>query len=142
TGVTFAFWAILLLTSMAGRQAPQPQWRRIHSVAAMLSLVGLSAATLGFFPPWHIPQRPSCDAFYAVLLFFIFLTCLGGRQRTRYLLQRVLPALIVAGVLAGQFWVGALAGTVAGIFLGLALGLHLVLLVPSLRKRARMDSAS
>jgi hypothetical protein len=141
TGVTFALWAILLLTSMAGRQAPEPRWRHIHSAAALFSLIGLSTAALGFFPPWHIPRRPSCDAFYAVLLVFLALTCVGDRQRSRHLRQRVLPAVIVAGVLAAQFWVGALAGTVAGIFLGLTLGLHLVMLIPSLRKKARIVSS-
>jgi hypothetical protein len=49
--------------------------------------------------------------------------------------------VIVGGVLAAQFWAGALAGTVAGIFLGLTLGLHLVMVIPGLRKKAGIVSS-
>jgi hypothetical protein len=91
---------------------------------------------IALFPPWHVPYWPSCDALYVVLLFFVFLACLGDRRRIRYFSQRGFPALIFAGIIIGQVWVGALAGTIAGIFLGIALGIHVVALIPSLRAKA------
>jgi len=136
-GVTLSLWSILLLWSVVGRQASDPQWRGIHSLATFLSLVGVTATMIGFFPPWHIPYWPSCDALYFVLLFFGFLVCLGNRKRILYFSKRGFPALILAGILIGQIWVGVLAGTIAGIFLGIGLGVHVVSLIPSLREKAR-----
>jgi len=141
TGVTFELWSVLVLLSMAGRQPPEARWRGIYSVAALLSLAGVTTATIAFFPPWHIPRRPSCDALYVVLLFCIFLASLRDRQRVLYFSQRGFPTLVLAGILLGQVWVGALAGTIGGMFVGFILAVHITVLIPSLRKKAEKIAA-
>jgi len=141
TGVTFALWSILVLLSLAGGQSPQSQWRGIYSVVAFLSLTGVIAAMIAFFPPWHIPRWPSCDTLYIVLLFCVFLACLRDRKRVLYFSQRGFPVLILAGILLGQVAIGALAGTIAGMFFGLVLAIHITVLVPDLRKKAEKIAA-
>jgi hypothetical protein len=141
TGVTFELWGILVLLGMAGRRPPDAQWRGVHSALAALSLAGVMAAMLAFFPPWHIPWWPSCDALYVVLLFCIFLACLRDRKRVLYFSQRGFPALILVGILLGQLSVGVFAGTLAGMFFGFVLALHITVLVPGLRKKAEKIAA-
>jgi hypothetical protein len=141
TGVTFELWAILVLLNMAGGQPPEARWRRIYSVAAFLSLVGVMTAMIAFFPPWHVPRWPSCDALYVVLLFCIFLACLRDRKRVLYFSQRGFPALILAGILLGQISIGVFAGTIAGMFFGFLLAVHITVLVPRLRKKAEKIAA-
>jgi hypothetical protein len=126
---------------VAGSQSPETPWRGIYSVAAFLSLAGVITAMIAFFPPWHIPRWPSCDALYIVLLFCIFLACLRDRKRVLYFSQRGFPALILAGILLGQVAVGAFAGTIAGMFFGMILAIHITVLVPSLRKKAEKIAA-
>jgi hypothetical protein len=140
-GVTFEFWSILVLLSLAGGQSAETPWRGIYSVAAFLSLAGVTSAMIAFFPPWHVPSWPSCDALYIILLFCIFLACLRDRKRVLYFSQRGFPVLILAGILLGQVTVGALAGTIAGIFFGLVLAIHVTVLVPGLRKKAEKIAA-
>jgi hypothetical protein len=141
TGVTFELWSILVLLSMLGGQPPEARWRGIYSVAAFLSLAGVTTAMIAFFPPWHVPRWPSCDALYIVLLFCIFLACLRDRKRVLYFSKRGFPALILAGILLGQISIGVFAGTIAGMFFGFLLAVHITVLVPRLRKKAEKIAA-
>jgi hypothetical protein len=141
TGVTFELWGILVLLSMAARQHPDTSWRGVHSVIAALSLAGVTTAMIAFFPPWHVPRWPSCDALYVVLLFCIFLACLRDRKRVLYFSQRGFPALILVGILLGQVSIGVFAGTIAGLSFGFLLALHITVLVPRLRMKAEKIAA-
>src|SRR5262249_46821419 len=134
-------WGILVLLNMAAGQPSEAQWRSIYSVVAFLSLAGVMTAMVAFFPPWHIPRWPSCDALYVVLLFCLFLACLRDRKRVLYFSQRGLPALILVGILLGQMSIGFFAGTIAGLSFGFILALHITVLVPPLRKRAEKIAA-
>src|SRR5262249_40203704 len=136
TGVLFLLWSILVLLGIAGRQPPDVPWRGIHYVVGFLSLAGVVTAMMAFFPPLHVPGRPSCDALYVVLLFCAFLACLRDRKRVLYFSQRGFPALVLASILLGQVEIGVLAGTIAGIFFGLILAIHITALVPNLRRKA------
>ena len=132
-GITFGFWSLLLLWGSTSTTNLKSQWRPIYYLVFGISLICVTTSTIGFFPPWHVPFWPSCDAFYCVIGFLLFLACQRNGARIRFYSQRGFPSLIMAGILLASIWPGALAGVIGGIFLGVAIGFHVVMLIPKAR---------
>ncbi|MFO1023453.1 MAG: hypothetical protein U0903_22580 [Planctomycetales bacterium] len=132
-GGTLVFWGLVVFWNCLGPLAMEKDWTPMHALVTLISLAGCVTMVIGFFPPWHIPQWPSCDALYVVLLAFCFIGTIRDEKKVKKMVGVILPPLFMAGILLSNVWIGITGGLVAGVFIGLLLAVHIVLLIPQAR---------
>ena len=125
-GAMVLTWAVGLLFGMLGRVGVRmPQW--VVRLLAVVSLLALLVACLGLFPPWRITTLP----LYPVVAALTLAVVLPIPDQAR---KKVLPAVLLAFVLAGIFYLPSFP-FFAGIFVFLIALTNFALVFPSLAAR-------
>lgn len=125
-GVMLLAWSAGLLFGILGRiGVGMPQW--LVRLLAIVSLLALLVASVGFFPPWRITTLP----LYPVVAALTLAVVLPIPEQSR---KKVLPVVLAAFVLAGYFFLPSFP-FFAGIFVFLIATTNLAMVFPGLAAR-------